>query len=71
MTLVPRKPCLTCGELTARGSYCRRHERKRDSPGRWTGPGAGTFRRDMLAKTDGRCALCGSTDRVEATMSSP
>jgi hypothetical protein len=57
---------LTCGVLIPRGSYCRRHEPKRDSPGRWTGPGSRSFRSDTLAKTGGRCVVCGSTDRVEA-----
>jgi 5-methylcytosine-specific restriction endonuclease McrA len=38
----------------------------RDSPGRWTGPGAGSFRELTLAKTGGRCERCGSDDRVEA-----
>lgn len=60
------RPCLTCGALQRRGSYCRRHEPSRVSPGRGSGPTAARFRRETLAKTDGRCQLCGSTDRVQA-----
>ena len=33
---------------------------------RFRGTGQAAFRKRMLAKTGGRCAVCGSTDRVVA-----
>jgi 5-methylcytosine-specific restriction endonuclease McrA len=66
---VPLRPCLTCGELS-RGSYCERHTpppwRGYRSPGRGSRTDAQRFRTAVLAKTGGRCAICGSTDRVVA-----
>ncbi len=62
---MPSTPCLTCGALTS-ASYCKRHRPSRVSPGRGSGGAAARFRAATLAKTQGRCALCGSTDRVEA-----
>ena len=63
---MPQRPCLTCGTLTPTGSYGPAHQLSRNSPGRWTGKGAGSFRTLTLAKTGGRCQLCGSDERVEA-----
>jgi len=63
---VAQRPCLTCGVLIRSGSYRRAHRPSRQTPGRGSGARAAAFRRATLAKTGGRCALCGSTDRVEA-----
>jgi 5-methylcytosine-specific restriction endonuclease McrA len=60
---VPLTPCLTCGALCS-GSYCAEHK-----PGhglRGSGGKQTTFRRRTLARTGGRCALCGSRENVEA-----
>jgi hypothetical protein len=54
------KPCLVCGELS-RESRCERHVVNRGSSGKQA-----TFRRRTLRATGGRCAACGSADRVEA-----
>jgi predicted restriction endonuclease len=64
MSAMPQMPCLTCGTLTT-GSYCPRHKRV-PPQSRYRGTGQAAFRRRTLAKTDGRCAVCGSTDRVVA-----
>lgn len=63
-----RRPCLTCGVLIEAGSYCAAHNPRRDrfNPARGSGGKAATFRRRTLATTGGRCAVCGSTDRVQA-----
>jgi 5-methylcytosine-specific restriction endonuclease McrA len=63
-----RRPCLGCGRLIASGSRCRRctPKRKRATPGRGTGWTAEKFRRAVLARTGGRCAVCGSSEGVEA-----
>jgi hypothetical protein len=59
------RPCLGCGRLISRGSRCRRCEskRQRNTPGRRNPK---RFRREVLAKTGGRCARCGSTRKVSA-----
>ena len=67
----PTRPCLRCGRLLGSGSYCRAHrpdKRSPDkrSPGRGSGGRAATFRRKVLAKTGGRCAVCGVKEGVEA-----
>jgi 5-methylcytosine-specific restriction endonuclease McrA len=54
------RPCITCGVLITRGSYCRRHI-KRGSSGKQA-----TFRRKTLAQTGGKCAVCGSVHGVQA-----
>lgn len=64
--VVALRPCLTCRRLTRSGSYCPAHTPSHVSPGRGSGSRAAAFRRATLAKTEGRCARCGSTDRVEA-----
>jgi hypothetical protein len=65
-----RRPCLSCGKLIDGGSYCAPHDprprRRRFNPARGSGGKAATFRRKTLALTGGRCAVCGSTDRVAA-----
>lgn len=63
---MPYRSCLTCGALIRSGSYCRRHRPSRFNPARGSGGKAATFRRRTLAKTGGACALCGSTDGVQA-----
>jgi hypothetical protein len=55
-----RRPCIGCGRLIERGSYCSRCYPRGTS---WTQE---KFRRATLALTGGRCARCGSTDRVQA-----
>jgi 5-methylcytosine-specific restriction endonuclease McrA len=60
------RPCVDCGMLIPRGSRCRRCQPKRVTPGRGSGADQARFRRETLAKTGGRCYLCGSTERVEA-----
>ena len=64
---MPSRPCLTCGALSD-GSYCRRHRpsrtgRPRPFPHGWA---ATKWRTKILAASDGRCVVCGSTDRVSA-----
>lgn len=63
---MPSRPCLRCGQLTRTGSYCKRHTPSRFNPARGSGGRAATFRRKTLALTGGRCAVCGSDDRVQA-----
>lgn len=60
-----KRPCLGCGRLIPKGSYCRRcaSKRKRVTPGR---RGAAAFRKAVLSRSGGRCEVCGSADRVEA-----
>ena len=58
--LMSLRPCITCGMLLTKGSYCRRCY-PRVSSGRQA-----TFRRRTLALTGGRFAVCGSVDGVQA-----
>jgi 5-methylcytosine-specific restriction endonuclease McrA len=64
------KPCLTCGVLTSSGrcSRCRTmHNRMRKArDGRGSGGKATAFRTKVLAKSGGRCVVCGTTVGVEA-----
>jgi len=55
-----RRPCLSCGRLLDRGSRCR------ECNPRGTSARQAKFRRETLAKSGGRCARCGSGDRVQA-----
>ncbi len=65
---MPSVPCLTCGRLVPKGSsYCPRHAPSRfNHAKRGSGWQASRFRARVLAQTGGRCAACGSTDRVQA-----
>jgi predicted restriction endonuclease len=68
------RPCIEpgCPALIREGSRCRKHRlkqkprKRRRSAARGSGGIAEKFRRAVLAKTGGRCAVCGSTDSVEA-----
>lgn len=62
---MPSTPCLTCGTLT-HGSYCAAHQPRYRHPGPGSGSASQAFRAAVLARSGGRCELCGSTDRVEA-----
>ena len=58
MCPMPSRPCLTCGALVTTGSYCPRHEPKRENrqtAGRGGGSAARTFRSAVLAKAGGQC----------------
>ena len=59
------KPCLVCGRLTT-GSRCELHRKRPNDPRRGSGAARRRFRQAALRKTGGRCARCGSRDRVEA-----
>ena len=64
---MPARPCIRCGALTPSGSYCPRHRPSRfNRAKRGSGWQASRFRKKTLAATGGRCAVCGSTDGVEA-----
>lgn len=63
-----KRACLgRCGRILTKGSYCRRCDpnrgRRRATPGR---RGAAKFRREVLARAGGRCAICGTREGVEA-----
>lgn len=62
------RPCVVCSQLIPSGSRCRRCDSKRTrrTPGRGSGAQQRKFRAATLAKTGGRCYLCGSTRIVEA-----
>jgi hypothetical protein len=55
-----KRPCLACGRLIPRGSYCRRCDP------RGTSARQAKFRRVTLAMTGGKCARCGTRDGVQA-----
>lgn len=63
---MPARPCLGCGDLIAAGAYCRRcrPEGVRFNAAQGTLHDARVFRHRTLVLTGGRCARCGSTDRV-------
>ncbi|HET8954275.1 MAG TPA: HNH endonuclease signature motif containing protein [Solirubrobacterales bacterium] len=65
-----KRPCIGCGRLILKGSYCPRcdpsRKRRRVTPGRGSGGAAARFRREVLARAGGRCERCGSTEDVEA-----
>lgn len=56
-----RRPCLTCGRLTAAGSYCRTCGRWPASPGRLRGRRGQELRARVLAAFAHRCSECGAT----------
>ncbi|MGH2966192.1 MAG: HNH endonuclease [Solirubrobacterales bacterium] len=62
------RPCLDCGQLIARGSRCSpcQTKAKPPTPGRGSASVQARFRADTFATHGRRCALCGSTDRVQA-----
>jgi len=64
---MPSRPCIVCGELGA-GSYCNAHRPKSRGldPRRKNGWAAQRWAQKVKAQTGGRCARCGSTDRVQA-----
>ena len=55
-----KRPCLRCGELTDRGSYCPAHRPR--SPSSIAGRTASwpKTRAQALARDDARCTRCGS-----------
>ena len=71
--MTPTRPCLGCGQPIPRGSRCGActPKRKRDTPGRGGSSTARRFREETLAKTGGACAVCGSTEGVEAHHATP
>ena len=65
---MPVKPCITCGELGA-GSYCRRHQPSRVSPGRGGGATIRAYRKKALARDGHRCrALLPTGERCPVTV---
>lgn len=62
------RPCVRCGTVIPAGSRCAAcdRDRKRITPGRGSGATQRAFRRDALAKTGGKCYLCGSDVDVDA-----
>lgn len=56
---MPVTPCLTCGALTAAGSYCPAHARNasltRSTPGRGSGTQIAKFRAAVLRLAGGQC----------------
>lgn len=69
---MPSRPCLHCGRLVDRGSYCARHEprRERNTPGR---TGAAAFRAAVISQAGLRCqwvsvegVRCSTTAGLEA-----
>jgi 5-methylcytosine-specific restriction endonuclease McrA len=58
---VPLRPCLTCGTLTRKGSYCPRHAHQGSRAWQTPPPGWAALRTQTLLRDGQRCVLCGST----------
>lgn len=53
--------------MLSREPRCPDHRwRKQPTPGRGSGGRAAKYRRAVLARSDGRCVICGTTEGVEA-----
>jgi hypothetical protein len=66
-----RRPCLTCGVLIPRGSYCGQHDPRRlkaPTPGRESGAAQATSRRAVLERAGGRCEAASYGVRCTATL---
>ena len=57
---MPKKPCLTCGVLVDKGSYCSAHRPVAPSTQAWSRPGAAKVRQQVLDRDHHICVRCGS-----------
>lgn len=64
---MPFRPCIDCGELTRHGSRCEAHSDGTSWNGTRDRSKQATFRRQVLARYDNRCAATEHGERCPAT----